>query len=261
MIQRLSGKGDAIKHQDACCTERLREHLIGLVPLHPQATADEPNAREEAEGDAHRRGDEVVLEGILHREDDAQEERQTSSPGEQLDADKLLHVELGPWWLWLADGFGSFERGGVDGRFARWLAHDFGSRKRRWRVNWLQSCERRLSTWCNGGIGVLFDLGLLCYDWWRRTDFGLGRCDCGGLRLTRRGVIEALSLELTHLLFEQGDALHMVRGELVEAGVEILSLSSCAAGFRNGDDGHDDDQADNDEKDEDDFGHGRSRWL
>ena len=34
---------------------------------------------------------------------DAEEERQAGSPGEQLDADKLLHVELTAWRLGWAD--------------------------------------------------------------------------------------------------------------------------------------------------------------
>ena len=76
---------------------RAADRLSGAVRLlaEPIAADERPRAEDEAERDAKRGRDEVLLDGIVEEERGCDEERGAAEPGEEADADEGLPVEGG----------------------------------------------------------------------------------------------------------------------------------------------------------------------
>src|SRR5262249_541649 len=83
MVKEVSGEGDGVEGDDAGGAEGLGgDGELGAGEA--QAADDQAEAACGADGDAHLRGDEIVLEGVFDEEGDAEEEGEAAEPGEEL---------------------------------------------------------------------------------------------------------------------------------------------------------------------------------
>ena len=94
MIPSVGRVGHAVESQDAGGAQRLGEHGVGLTLTEPVARRHQRRCGQVARGHAQGRRHQVALEGVLHKEHDAEEQGQPADPREQFDADKALQRKL-----------------------------------------------------------------------------------------------------------------------------------------------------------------------
>lgn len=90
MLDRMRGETHAVKNQYTGGTKRLRQHPVALQSVGQQPADQESAACHKSDGDAQRDGNQIVLEGILHEEDHAEEHRHPTELGEEFHAHEFF---------------------------------------------------------------------------------------------------------------------------------------------------------------------------
>src|SRR5205085_4768055 len=138
----VGGENVAVKNEHPGRAKTLTGDAIIACGREP-ASRDEAEADDGANRDAHRGGDEIVLEGIFHEKHDPEEEDEPADPGEEFYAEERFPIERlrghrwRHWWRrWNIDWPRERRRNGR----RRWRRWHWFHRRRGWPNEW---CGRR----------------------------------------------------------------------------------------------------------------------
>ena len=86
----MRGETDAVENEHTRRAKGLGQHPVALESVHHQPADQEGGPGHEAERDAQRRRDQVVLKSVFDEQDDAEKHRHPAEPGEELHAQEFL---------------------------------------------------------------------------------------------------------------------------------------------------------------------------